>query len=315
MGMIGESLAGRMKRLDKIAALQDSARSFQGMGLDPRAVKDIREHIEQGADPLHAAYVTMQHLTSMFAEGISMLPELKAYCDIVGPAEEDYMPQGPPWSPLTGSYFTCWAFFDLRFGPDKETIGTCFLEVNRELDFSPDMSEVLELMLNSRMGIYEHRGIRGGSVVLQELTSKEEYECYVPAGYAGETGQCWLVRRLPPVGELFDYSVVFTTPYVLTGQSKEDWIAFLNRTLLAGGETNHRTSLYEFMKYGLDTNYWNEYLFQAYQHHQKEAIFLSGLPDVQGSLPHGELRKGKPELPGRRKNRNQHLKLKKPRRK
>jgi len=40
------------------------------------------------------------------------------------------------------------------------------------------------------------------------------------------------------------------------------------------------------MKYGLDTHYWNEYIFQAYHHHQKEAIFLTGLPDVRDSLPH-----------------------------
>jgi len=315
MGMIGESLAGRMKKLDKIAALQDSARSLQGMGLDPRGVRGVREHIEAGLDPLHATYATMQHLTSMFAEGVSVLPEWKAYGDIVGPAEEEYMPEGPPWSPLTRSYFTCWAFFDVRFGPDKETMGTCFLEVNHQLGFSADMSTVLELMQESRMGIYEHRGARAGRVVLRELTGQQTYECYVPAGYVGQKGQCWLVRRLPPIGALFDYSVVFTTPYVLTGQSKEDWLAFLNRALLAAGETNQRISLDEFMKYGLSTHYWHEYLFQAYHHHQREAIFLRGLPDVQGSLPHGDLRKDQPESLGRRKNRNRHLKRKKSRRK
>jgi hypothetical protein len=31
---------------------------------------------------------------------------------------------------------------------------------------------------------------------------------------------------------------------------------------------------------------WNEFIFQVYQRHQADAIFLTGLPDVKGSLPH-----------------------------
>ena len=33
-------------------------------------------------------------------------------------------------------------------------------------------------------------------------------------------------------------------------------------------------------------NAWNEFIFLAYHHHQFDAIFLTGLPDVKGSLPH-----------------------------
>ena len=31
---------------------------------------------------------------------------------------------------------------------------------------------------------------------------------------------------------------------------------------------------------------WSEFVFQAYHHHQYDAIFLAGLPDVKGSRPH-----------------------------
>jgi hypothetical protein len=41
------------------------------------------------------------------------------------------------------------------------------------------------------------------------------------------------------------------------------------------------------MKHGREPNQWNEFIFQAYHHHQFDAIFLAGLPDVPGSLPHG----------------------------
>jgi hypothetical protein len=44
--------------------------------------------------------------------------------------------------------------------------------------------------------------------------------------------------------------------------------------------------LHRLMKYGLSLNHWNEFVFQAYHHHQHDAIFLAGIPDVKGSLPH-----------------------------
>jgi hypothetical protein len=40
------------------------------------------------------------------------------------------------------------------------------------------------------------------------------------------------------------------------------------------------------LKYGLSVHHWNEFVFQAYHHHQHDAIFLAGIPDVKGSLPH-----------------------------
>lgn len=73
---------------------------------------------------------------------MSELPEFDPYCEIVGPAEEEYMPNAPPHSPLTRSYFTTWAFFDVRFGPDGETIGTCLLDHQFEAIFLTGLPDV-----------------------------------------------------------------------------------------------------------------------------------------------------------------------------
>lgn len=313
MGLIGDTLASQVRKLDRAVSFQNNVNGLVGVGVDPSTVKNVKQLIDDGLDPLHAAYVAIQNLTSLFAECVSVLPELKAYYDIVKPAEEEYMPEGPPWSPLTRNYFTCWSFFDLQFGPDRETIGTCFLDVIAHLDYSADMGRVLELMQNSRMGIYEHCGNQGGRVWLQELISQKEYLCYIPAGYSGEKGQHWLVRILPPINDLFDYNIVFNTPYVLMDQTKGDWTAFVKRTLLGMGEVDNSKAFHTLMKYGLEVNYWNEYIFQAYHHNQNDAIFLTGLPDVKGSLPHGDLRKTGPAVPKRRV-RNKNLKLKKKKR-
>jgi len=314
MGIIGEALVSQVNKFAKTASLEDYARDLQNIGVDPNSVKDVKQFIDDGCDPLHAAYAAMQNLVSLFAESISVLPELKAYYDIAIRAEDEYMPGGPPLSPLTGSYFTCWAFFDLQFGPDRETIATCLLDVAEHLDYSADMVKILELMQNSRMGIYEHCGCWRGRVRLQELISQKDYLCYIPAGFSGEKGQRWLVRILPPINDSFDYNVVFNTPYVLMDQTKDDWIAFIKRTMLGMGESDSAKAFYTLMKYGLEVNYWNEYIFQAFHHSQNNVIFLAGLPDVKGSLPHGDLGETEPAIP-KRKVRNRNLKLKKKRKK
>ena len=89
------------------------------------------------------------------------------------------------------------------------------------------------------------------------------------------------------VRDLVDYHVTITTPYILTEATKTDWTAYLNRAMLEMKAKDEDQGLYDLMKYGLEVNHWNEYIFQAYHHHQHDAIFLAGLPDVKGSLPHG----------------------------
>ena len=201
------------------------------------------------------------------------------------------MPSAPPMSPLTTSYFTTWAFFDVRFGPDGETIGTCLLDVADLLGMDSFMAETIRCFQGSRMGIYEHGGIEDGRRRLKELVTDDEFTCHVAAGYRGKPGELWYVRRCPPLLDLVNYHVVFTTPYyVLIGATKTDWTAYLKKSVLGAADTGK--ALHEFLKFGKAAKSrkpdesWNEFVFQAYHHHQSDAIFLTGLPDVKGSLPH-----------------------------
>ena len=82
------------------------------------------------------------------------------------------------------------------------------------------------------------------------------------------------------------YHVAFTTPYVLTGFGKADWTAYLSKSLIGLTAPEKRRRLREFLKYGREPDSWNEFIFKAYHHHRPDAIFLTGLPDVPGSLPH-----------------------------
>ena len=86
--------------------------------------------------------------------------------------------------------------------------------------------------------------------------------------------------------ELATYHIVFTTPYVLIGQTKNDWIAYLKRNMVGMKAQSEADALHQLLKFGLSKNHWNEFVFLAYHHHQADAIFLTGIPDLKATLPH-----------------------------
>lgn len=228
-----------------------------------------------GLDSLHASYIAAQNITSFFSEAISQLPEVGEFAEIVGHAEEEYIPEGPPISPLTRSYFTSWALFDVQFGQDKETMGICLTKLYQLLNLPEELRGIIDLMQQSRMGIYEYRKREGKYAVLKELLSEREFLCHVTSEYYGRKGQLWFIRLLPPVNNKFDYHVVFTTPYVLMNTSETDWLTFINKMLIRIKGSDKIEALSKFMKYGLSSNYWNEFIFQGYHHHQYNVVFLT----------------------------------------
>ena len=249
----------------------------------------VRKLVQQGSDPCHALYVVGQNFASVLAEQISMMSEAKGYARVVGRAEDEYLPSGPPMSPLTPSYFTTWAFFDVQFGASRETMGTTILRVAELTGLPKWILDVVGLMHQSRMGFYVNCGIEGSMVMLREITTQAMYRCHVPAGYVGRPGELWFVRLMPPVNALVDYHIVFTTPYVLVNVAEQAMIDYIGRELarMEGRRLPRVQDLYaNLMKHGTDANHWNEYIFCAYCGHQHDAIFLTGIPDIKPSLPH-----------------------------
>ncbi len=246
----------------------------------------IEKFIKDGLDPVHAVYAFIQNLTSFFSEEVSQLPEMKKFTKLVAKAEDEYLPSGPPMSPLTTSFFTTWAFYDLRFD-GTDTLASCLIEANDLVCMNPDQLDTLKKLAASRMGVYEHVGIDGTHVRLRELITDSEFTCHNASGFRGRSGELWYVRLLPPpLPDLARHYIAFTTPYILIEASKDDWTQFLRRNMVRFKADDERGSLYQLLKYGLNLNYWNEFVFQAYHHHQRDAIFLAGVPDLKATLPH-----------------------------
>lgn len=257
-------------------------------------VKSIESLVASGSHPLHAAYTIAQNYLSVFSELASVLREFKDFTSVVCDAEETYMPGWPPVSPVSVSFFTCWALLDLPVGATSETICSSAVDIGRAFDMSADFVSALEAMGGSAMGIYQHLGWRDGLVGLRDILDDQVYRCIVPSGYRGAEGELWYVRLLPPLNEAFAHGVAFTSPYVLRGTTDADWLTFFgrwDRTLPSQGIPEdtalRRKALF---KRGPDLNYWNEYVFLAYHSASDSAIELYGIPDLPGTLPHGHQR-------------------------
>lgn len=225
-----------------------------------------------GFQPAHAAYVYTQNQASVMSQQLTALKEMRPFVDIISRAEDLYMPSAPPMSPLTTSYFSCWAFFDACAGPANETIGTAILEVGAAFGMHADLLRLIRLMQDSRMGFYIHRGTEGAVSVLEDLVTGAVYRVIVPAGYRGQLNENWYIRLLPPPFPEGQEHVVFTTPYVVVHPDFDEWLAYFRRTLPA---TAGLVDYEGHMKYGPTREYWNDYVFEGYVNHQSDAIYLA----------------------------------------
>jgi hypothetical protein len=286
----GKPIAGKL-----VAKMRQRLRG-KGGNLDEvisglAAADEIRDPVAAREDlaalhPSHAAYVYAQNQVSVMSEQLTALKEMAPFVDIVSQAEDLYMPSAPPMSPLTGSYFTCWCFFDACVGAANETIGDAILEVGAAFGMHTELLRLIRLMQESRMGLYVHKGRQGGLAVLEELVTGAVCRAIVPAGYLGQKGELWYIRVLPPPVPGGSEHVVFTTPYIVLNPGLRDWLAYFSRTLPEPA----RVADYErHMKYGPTRSYWNDFIFEGFVNYRMEAIYLAGLPDVLESRPHSEV--------------------------
>ena len=279
-------LFARAQRRHRLSGLSN----YEGL---PRGGASIRENrlgelLAKGRDPAHAVFIYAQNFASVMAEEMSVLKELRQYARTVEKAEDEYIPSFPPMSPVTISYFTMWAFFDVLFGQSHETIGTCLQRLAREASFQGWLMDAINVMQNSRMGFYVHCGIEDRYVRLREIGGGEIKRCYSTSGYNGEEGQIWFARLIAPSHSLVTHHVVMTTPYVLLGTTERMLSAYLAREIARMGAKHLPRGMEAhtfLMKHGPSPNHWNEYIFSGYVNFQNDAVFISGIPDVRETLP------------------------------
>jgi len=268
--------------------------------VDLSAVRSARDQMREIIDratpsndigdeyPGFAAYLYVTNWVIGLLEAGQDVRELARHLDRIARAEEEYMPEGPPMSPITRSMFTAWSLWDLTVGVKRESLGSIVLALGRTQRLDPLLLGVLEQLVESRLGLHVHEGASNGVSTLRELVTGERRRCVCPAGYEGEPGEVWLARVLPPPAAALAEAVVLTTPYVIVNPGPAGWQAYLDRTLPAIA-SDPGTAYARLMKRGLAERYWLEYVFEAYANHRTEAVFLTGLPDIAESRPHSKI--------------------------
>ena len=294
-GTIASKLATGMRKSIRpgVVKLRDFVQGRPSARKLMAEVSTAEKLIATGHDPLHAAYTCAQNYLSVFGELAARLPGFAEYRDIVGKAEEAYLPGWPPMSPVSVSFFTSWALLDQTIGTSAETISSVALAVGREFGMPADFAQTIETMSESAMGIYEHLGWDDGLLRLRDILDGTVHRCIVPSKHKGKAGELWYVRLFPPLNSSVVHSVAFTSPYILVNTKKSDWLAFFERQeaelplrLTPEDQVKHRKAL---LKQGTDPNYWNEFVFLAYHNATDHAIALWGIPDIPESLAQADL--------------------------
>lgn len=283
-GPITERLlrAARRARSAQVVELD----AFRAGGEQIRALKATFTKKADELHPVHAYWSMVQHMLAEFVEQVLGLPEADRISKLIEAAEQSYMPTGPPMSPLTRTYFFGWAYCDMTVGIAKETAAGCTLDVVATLGIDGGLLAAMRTLAASRMGLWAVVGHGVGTTILREGVTGDTRECVVPAGYPGTRGELWFARVLPAPAEGLP-SLVFTTPYILMSPPA-DWEAYLQRTT-GKMDPKHPFRAYPtLLKYGLSARYWSEFVFEAYYNHRPGAVLLKGLPDVDGSRPHGK---------------------------
>jgi hypothetical protein len=244
----------------------------------------VQRLLEDGYDPLHVEYILGHEFVLMFSNAMLEYAEFDEYFDVLAEAEGRYVADLDETTPVTGSCFSLWSLFDLRFGVDGETMGGCLVDVLAAMQADPRVLRLLRGLSESRLGVYQHQGAEGSLVRLRELVTGQELCCFSTSGHAGRPGELWFVRLGAPLSDRHDCHVTLTTPYVLTEATVDDWTAYLNKSLLGGGPGEPQ-NVHELLKFGKPRAAWLDFIVRAYQYADSYAVYLAGLPDVPSSLP------------------------------
>ena len=248
------------------------------------SLKGLKEPIEM--------YSQILGVCTSFAEAFAeVLPPLQEWSALVKSAEEEYMPGGPPTSPVTDSLFMYWMLTELRFGPGPESLIECvqaLLGAGKTRKSDKELLDIIRTLADSKLGIYEVTGKKSSRLLLEDIVSGEKLNCQCITGYPGKKGELWLVRLLPGMKSSEPY-ITATTPYILRGCTREAWVKQLEQEASeAGISVNH---LFRFGHPGFS---WLEFVFQSYSGQLAGAIYLTGQLQDPHTRPHSDGRDLRP---------------------
>ncbi len=276
MNKASDKISGKIKRKfkktknDRIVNISE-LKSVKGRLSDIEScLQNILKKEEN--DPSHKIYIMAQNLLSYFSEDFSTLVEFIDYYDKAVEIEDEFLPAGPPMSPLTKTYFTFWCFCDLMFGEGKETICSIFHDLGVESEFDETILQAISNLNSSYMGFYSHMGFEDDFIILNEIITNKSFRCICPSGYKGKKDEVWYLRIVPNLDQVYSYYIAINTPYIILNYTARDWIDFFQRQGIKSKDGESEKKLYSFLKDNSDFKYWHNYIMDAYVNYTKSHI-------------------------------------------
>jgi len=259
---------------------------------DTRAAVAEMEKLPDGGDllpPNQQTWMSLFQAFAGFASGLLGLKALRKLATRIEAAEEEYMPGGPPMSPVLDSAFVAWWLLDLPIGPRRETVASIVCDIAPVLGAPREMCEWIDVLGQSRLGVYRVEQIGTDRVRLDEVLTGWSAEAHIPSDMKSR-GPLWLTRLLPPIrAEQPSDWVVWTTPYTLIGpDALAQWTAYCERAAADGASEHGERALERYFKAADDPTRWLDYIMDGYAGVAKDtgAIVLRGVPDRPRTLPH-----------------------------
>ncbi|MDP1836172.1 MAG: hypothetical protein Q8K75_09660 [Chlamydiales bacterium] len=201
-------------------------------------------------------------------ELLDKYPELRQHqMYLAGSLMEYANDEEDPWGIRT--FFDFWSFFDAQVGNTGETLAT----VVRETAISDGNEigiDILNIGINSRMGLYQYKSSEEGTLLLEELVTGEQV--HIASAYPGQEGEVWFIRTLPPLDHPVVHTLV-TEPFVFSPEQLPAVKQFA--TTIAKGSTENYTN---FLKHGPTPSYWLDYLNEVPKVEDESGIILLGHP-------------------------------------
>lgn len=234
--------------------------------------------------------------------------------------EEEYMPGGPPQSPVYDSFAMQFILGSVPQGIANETPHSVLARLLLRDPSRARLQCMAQSLADARFELYRVKNASGHRAELEHVRGSGAFSVWLTGPFL-RTGDFGLMRVLAFDNESF----LADSPYLLKA-SEQDWLEHLARVVaqqhaptaapvaqkaskLSSKEQARRRQkdkakaarnepeevIKRYLHFGLSERYWFDYVMDAYAGERRGIVFLEGVPDRPDLLPHSAEYQDKPE--------------------
>ena len=292
------------------------------------AIEEARRAAEQGAAPGEPKLPAdiqpfFEHYCVIVRAAVQLLdaPAFDGLARFHEDVEEQYMPGGPPQSPVYDSFAMQFVLGCVRQGIGNETPYSVLARLLLRDPTRARLQAMAQSLADARFELYRVKSTRANDAELEPVRGGGALSVRLTGPFL-RNGDFGLMRVLQFDDELF----LADSPYLLQA-SEEDWHEHLERVVaqqqgpvparapqnagkLSSKEHARRRQkdkakarrnepeevIKRYLQFGLSDRYWLDYVMDAYAGERNGIVFLAGVPDRPELLPNATEYEDDPEV-------------------